>query len=452
MQDYIYLVWYSLICTARCKWAAQLLENYPGGIDGIYAHEFSEDEEYAGIPGRTLLRLNDKSLAAAEGVLMNCMNQDIRVIHCLSDEYPAKLKQIPDYPIVLYVKGNVGNLNNRLCVSVVGTRKMTQEGKMATFKIVRELSAFDPVIISGAALGIDCTANNSALYFGADTIAVLGSGLDILYPQENRALIERIFECGMVISEFPPGTRPEGRNFPVRNRIISGLCDALLVVEAPEGSGALITARCAFEQGKQIYAVPGSIFSLNSTGTNEMIHEGAKICRNGTDIIDDFAEQYHLTYSEYIVNSYNYRKYEGSFKPDLPKNTVRTQKTAAPEQPPQYGGGQIHDDGARSAGQQSPPENRANPAQKVENPAKPTEIQPEPPRNALNSEARETLRAKLGEKELKVFEAIPDGGVADADFLTSTGLSSSDVMSALTLLELCSAVESLPGGAYRKII
>ena len=452
MQDYIYLVWYSLICTARCKWAAQLLENYPGGIDGIYAHEFSEDEEYVGIPGRTLLRLNDKSLAAAEGVLMNCMNQDIRVIHCLSDEYPAKLKQIPDYPIVLYVKGNVGNLNNRLCVSVVGTRKMTQEGKMATFKIVRELSAFDPVIISGAALGRDCTANNSALYFGADTIAVLGSGLDILYPQENRALIERIFECGMVISEFPPGTRPEGRNFPVRNRIISGLCDALLVVEAPEGSGALITARCAFEQGKQIYAVPGSIFSLNSTGTNEMIHEGAKICRNGTDIIDDFAEQYHLTYSEYIVNSYNYRKYEGSFKPDLPKNTVRTQKTAAPEQPPQYGGGQIHDDGARSAGQQSPPENRANPAQKVENPAKPTEIQPEQPRNALNSEARETLRAKLGEKELKVFDAIPDGGVADADFLTSTGLSSSDVMSALTLLELCSAVESLPGGAYRKII
>ena len=452
MQDYIYLVWYSLICTARCKWAAQLLENYPGGIDGIYAHEFSEDEEYAGIPGRTLLRLNDKSLAAAEGVLMNCMNQDIRVIHCLSDEYPAKLKQIPDYPIVLYVKGNVGNLNNRLCVSVVGTRKMTQEGKMATFKIVRELSAFDPVIISGAALGIDCTANNSALYFGADTIAVLGSGLDILYPQENRALIERIFECGMVISEFPPGTRPEGRNFPVRNRIISGLCDALLVVEAPEGSGALITARCAFEQGKQIYAVPGSIFSLNSTGTNEMIHEGAKICRNGTDIIDDFAEQYHLTYSEYIVNSYNYRKYEGSFKPDLPKNTVRTQKTAAPEQPPQYGDGRISQNGAQAAGQQSPPENRAYPAQKVENPAKPAEIQPEPPRNALNSEARETLRAKLGEKELKVFDAIPDGGVADADFLTSTGLSSSDVMSALTLLELCSAVESLPGGAYRKII
>ena len=452
MQDYIYLVWYSLICTASCKWAAQLLENYPGGIDGIYAHEFSEDEEYVGIPGRTLLRLNDKSLAAAEGVLMNCMNQDIRVIHCLSDEYPAKLKQIPDYPIVLYAKGNVGNLNNRLCVSVVGTRKMTHDGKMTTFKIVRELSAYDPVIISGAALGIDCIANNSALYFGADTIAVLGSGLDILYPQENRELIEKIFESGMVISEFPPGTRPEGRNFPIRNRIISGLCDALLVVEAPEGSGALITARYAFEQGKQLYAVPGSIFNLNSTGTNEMIHEGARICRCGTDIIDDFAEQYHLACSEYIVNSYNYRKYEGSFKPDIPKNPVRTQKTAVPEQPQQYGVGRISQDSAQAAGQQSPPENRANPAQKAENPAAATDVQPEPPRKALNSEARETLRAKLGEKELKVFDAIPDGGIADADSLTSTGLSSSDIMSALTLLELCSAVESLPGGAYRKII
>ena len=449
MDELIHLIWYSLICGAGCRWAARLVGSYPGGIDGIWAHEFDEDEEYGGVTGRALLRLNDKNLENAERVMMNCAENGIRVISFLSDEYPQKLRAIEDCPVVLYVLGNIEGLNDRLCVSVVGTRRMSEAGKVATFKLVRELSAYDPVIISGGALGIDCAANNSALYFGADTIAVLGSGVDVPYPPDNRELFRRIAGHGMLISEFPPGTRPDGRNFPIRNRIISGLCDALLVVEAPEGSGALITARLAAGQGRRLFAVPGDIFNVNAVGPNQMIKEGAMLCTSGEDIVYDLADVYTPTVSEAIVSSRNYRAYEGKWKPG--SGGVRKKNPAPPER-------RIQNKENATAGlkpgavkpRDTSPDRPRDPIGRADKSERSDVAQSKNP--VADENARAALREKLGETEMKVFDAIPDGGIANTDMLVSTGLSSSDIMTALTLLELSSAIESLPGGAYRKLI
>ena len=452
MDELIHLIWYSLICGAGCRWAARLVGSYPGGIDGIWAHEFDEDEEYDGVTGKNLLRLNDKNLANAERVMMNCAENGIRVISFLSDEYPQKLRAIEDCPVVLYALGNIEGLNDRLCVSVVGTRRMSEAGKIATFKLVRELSAYDPVIISGGALGVDCAANKSALYFGADTIAVLGSGVDVPYPSDNRELFRQIAEQGMLISEFPPGTRPDGRNFPIRNRIISGLCDALLVVEAPVKSGALITARLAAMQGRRLFAVPGDIFSANAVGTNQMIKEGAKLCTNGEDIVYDLEDVYTPTVSEAIVSSRNYRAYENKWRPEAnavrkkpitpsAKKNADSEKTAAA--PERSVSGAVK---PRTTGFDKP----QNAPVRADRSERSDVAQPEKP--TADENARAALREKLSETEIKVFDAIPDGGIANTDMLVSTGLSSSDIMTALTLLELSSAIESLPGGAYRKLI
>ena len=459
MNDLIRVVWYALACGPSCKWAAHLLKSYPGGVDGIFAHEFDEDESIDGISGKFLQRLNNKDLERAERVMVDCMTQGIRIVSCLSDDYPAKLKNIEDYPIVLYTRGNVERLNNRLCVSVVGTRRMTDYGKTATFKLVRELAPFDPVIISGGAYGIDCAANQSALFFGLDTIAVFGTGVDLYYPHEHRHIFDEIAARGMLVSEFPPGTPVDGRNFPIRNRVISGLCDALLVVEAPPKSGALITARLASEQGRKLYAVPGDIFSENAIGTDQMIKEGASLCTNGRDIIDDFLETYNLAADEGIIKSFNYRRYEGAFEPGSagarsvkPVIRAKEQSPRAEKQPVQTPGRTNRPEAGNAEPEKAPVDKYREPdrvpvaadsadsSESAKNDADPV----------IDNEARRMLREKLGEKEYKVFEAIPDGGMANADELTSTGLSSSEILSALTLLELYSAIESLPGGTYRK--
>lgn len=462
MNDLIRVVWYALACGPSCKWAAHLMKNYPGGVDGIFAHEFDEDESIDGISGKFLQRLNDKALVRAERVMVDCMTQGIRIVSCLSDDYPAKLKNIEDYPIVLYTRGNVERLNDRLCVSIVGTRRMTDYGKTATFKLVRELAPFDPVIISGGAYGIDCAANQSALFFGLDTIAVFGTGVDRYYPSEHRHIFDEIASRGMLVSEFPPGTPVDGRNFPIRNRVISGLCDALIVVEAPPKSGALITARLASEQGRRLYAVPGDIFSENAIGTDQMIKEGASLCTNGRDIIDDFLETYNLTADEGIIKSFNYRRYEGAFEPRN-MGGGRSMKPVISKAKEQSQRGDETRTARRPGRTNRPEDGNAEPEKAPVDKYREPDRAPvfadrtdasEPAKNdadpVIDNEARRMLREKLGEKEYKVFEAIPDGGMANADELTSTGLSSSEILSALTLLELYSAIESLPGGTYRK--
>ena len=200
---------------------------------------------------------------------------EIKSISFTEDEYPKKLKNYDDAPFILFYKGNIMPLNEGYNISIVGSRKYSNYGKDVTKIICRNLCANNINIISGMAKGIDSFAHESCLDNEGYTCAILGSGLDIVYPKENIKIFNKIVQKGCVISEFLPGTPPYAYNFPLRNRIISALSDIIIVVEAGEKSGSLITANLALEQGKDVMAVPGSIFSNESKGTNRLIKDGA---------------------------------------------------------------------------------------------------------------------------------------------------------------------------------
>ncbi|MHC1578711.1 MAG: DNA-processing protein DprA [Dehalococcoidia bacterium] len=200
--------------------------------------------------------------------------------------YPSRLKEIHDYPPVLYVRGSLP-AEGEPCLAVVGSRRPTIYGRQVTEEIVADLARSKITIVSGLARGIDSVAHRAALDAGGKTIAVFGSGLDIVYPGENAKLAQAIMERGALVSEYPLGVKPKAENFPLRNRIMSGLSLGVLVVEAGERSGALITAYQAVEQNREVFAIPGSILSPASQGTNRLIQEGAKLVRNYTDILQE---------------------------------------------------------------------------------------------------------------------------------------------------------------------
>lgn len=210
---------------------------------------------------------------------------DADVITMKDSLYPESLKNISDPPVVLYCRGKLER--EVVCVAVVGSRRATAYGLEMAGRLSQELARHGVTVVSGMARGIDSKAHSGALEGGGRTVAVLGCGVDIAYPSENLGLMKKICQCGAVISEYLPGTPPIPINFPARNRIISGLSQGVVIVEANEKSGSLITADFALEQGRDVFAIPGNINSLNSTGTNKLIKEGAKIVTNAGDILDE---------------------------------------------------------------------------------------------------------------------------------------------------------------------
>jgi DNA processing protein len=202
------------------------------------------------------------------------------------EKYPSRLKEIYDYPPILYIKGKLLP-EDEWCLAVVGTQRATVYGRQVTEEIVTDLAHNKITIVSGLARGIDTVAHQAALEAGGRTIAVSACGLDIIYPAENASLAKRIMEHGALISEYPLGTKPKPEHFPRRNRILSGMTLGVLVTEAGESSGALITADLALEQNRDVLAVPGSVLSPASRGTNHLIQEGAKLVQNCQDILEE---------------------------------------------------------------------------------------------------------------------------------------------------------------------
>jgi DNA processing protein len=205
--------------------------------------------------------------------------------------YPKRLKEIYDPPPVLYVRGELREEDD-LAVAIVGSRKTTPYGKWITERMGQELARHGITIVSGMARGIDSHAHWGALSGGGRTIAVLGSGVDVIYPPENRNLYNRIIDRGAVLSEFPMSSPPEGGHFPKRNRIISGLSIGVVVVQAGMESGSLITANYALEQGREVFAVPGNVGSDSSRGTHQLIKDGAKLVESSEDILEEVLPQW----------------------------------------------------------------------------------------------------------------------------------------------------------------
>jgi DNA processing protein len=246
----------------------------------------SRDElETIGLSARVISQIASFSWREhAEKELARARDAGVRIITADSAAYPVDLRNTPDPPLFLYIRGS---LRPEEGIAIVGTRKPTHYGLTVTHRIAYELAAAGLTIVSGLARGIDTQAHRGALAAQGRTIAVLGCGIDLVYPPENRDLLERISSNGAVMTENPFGTKPEAGYFPARNRIISGLSRGTVIIEATEDSGSLITANYTFEQGRKLFAVPGNIGSPNSRGTNNLIRQGAVLVEGADDILRD---------------------------------------------------------------------------------------------------------------------------------------------------------------------
>lgn len=268
-----------------------LLRHFPTPEDVYYA----DPEEVLlteGITREQAKLLEDKDCSGADRILADCQRLDLDLLTIQDAGYPNRLRNIYDPPCLLYVRGRLPAFDDEASIAVVGTRDCTPYGVSCAEKLSYGLAAGGAVVVSGLARGVDSAALRGALRAGGTVTAVLGNGLDVVYPPENQYLYEDVAAAGALISEYPPGTPPEAKHFPVRNRIMSGLCLGTLVVEAPARSGALITAGTALEQGRDVFAVPGPIDAPASVGCNRLIRDGAGLVSDAWDILGEYEPRF----------------------------------------------------------------------------------------------------------------------------------------------------------------
>ncbi|MAS34491.1 MAG: DNA-protecting protein DprA [Anaerolineaceae bacterium] len=290
MSDHKFWLGFSLVSGIGPRRLTNLL-NYFGDLSAAWRASDAQLHQAGLESGVRANLLHLRATLDLERELERVQSSGAQMVTLGDNDYPAPLKTVPDPPILLYIRG-VLLPSDQNALAVVGTRKPTHYGLEAANKLSGALAKQGTTIISGLAHGIDTAAHQGALAANGRTIAVLGTGIDQVYPADNRKLAQEIVANGALISEFPLGTPPEGRNFPRRNRIISGMALGVLVVEAPENSGALITADMAAEQGRDVFAVPGNIFNVASRGANRLIQEGAKLVTSAADILDELSIAY----------------------------------------------------------------------------------------------------------------------------------------------------------------
>ena len=286
-----YWVWLTTLPGLTDSSKMLLMEHFSSPEDIYYADEEAL-WQVDGLKKEQAALLGSKSLAAADRILSDCARKDIFIITMADALYPDRLRNIYQPPLLLYGKGAMPLFDEEAAVAVVGTRSCTPYGIKCAEKLGYELTQQGGMVVSGMAKGVDGAAMRGALRFGGFTCGVLGGGVDVVYPAENRRLYEDIAATGVLLSEYPPQTLPEAWHFPVRNRIISGLSVAAVVVEAPVKSGALITAENAMEQGRDVFAIPGPVDAPNSAGCHRLIREGAILATCAWDILGEYESRF----------------------------------------------------------------------------------------------------------------------------------------------------------------
>ena len=294
MSQNLYWVWLSRRCAYSTGSFDRLLHAFSSPRE-IYEAGEEELKKVDGVPVGDVSRLLNKDLSDVQRIMDYCATSQVGILAYDDPRYPSRLRLLDDPPPVLYYRGKLPVLENRLAISVVGTRKMSEYGKRMTFEIAHDLARAGAIVVTGMALGNDGVASAAAVAAGKPTIAVLGSGIDIIYPREHQYLMQAITKHGVVMTEFAPGTPPDGRNFPRRNRIISGIAQGVLVTEGDQHSGALITARLAMRQGRDVYALPGKADETNSEATTWLLKNGAKPVSCADDIISAYESLYGNT-------------------------------------------------------------------------------------------------------------------------------------------------------------
>lgn len=443
LDDYIYWLWLSLVGGPANAGYSLLLEHFKD-IKSVYFADLDAYSQVDGLEKRLAASLMNKDLTRASEIFEFCRSHSVRLLHCMEPDYPIKLKWIYAYPVLLYVYGTLPNLNETLTVGVVGTRDQTEYGSIAAYKIGGGLARARSVVISGMARGNDSVAQLAAINNGGKTIAVMGTGIDRIYPSEHRDLAKLISKNGALVTEFAPGTPPKRENFPMRNRIISGLSDAVALIEAPEKSGALITVRFALEQDRSVYAVPGDITSRTSKGPISLLKDGAKPITTAADIVEDFVCQYSYLNSVIKHTDFNVSvpKNISTVFCNLPEKLTKVRKEEK--------GAKLFDNDERRT--RSSGITRL--IEKVTGASK-QHSESEDDKDERNDVIEHTKKPEsielpegLSEIEQELYREIAQKKRANIEELTSMQTSASEVLSALTKLEILGVIESHAGGMY----
>lgn len=393
-----YLLWLSTRRGLSHRHQVELLD-YFGGAERAYLAG-REDYEPLGLTEETKRSLCDKSLDRPQRILENCDRLGLFLLSCQDGAYPERLLQLSDYPLVLYGKGRLFRFDEEVAIAMVGSRECSAYGVRMAGRIALGLAQAGVLVVSGLAQGIDAASLKGALQGGGPVVSVLAGGVDVVYPSCNRWLYEDVAARGAILSENPPGTRPDGWRFPQRNRILSGLCLGTVVVEAGERSGALITAHDALDQGRDVFAVPGPADGPMSTGTNRLIGQGeAKLVETAGDILWEYRER---------------------FAHKLRHPRPMTQEEA---------------DQRLEAVPTPPPEPEPKPAK----PAPAEEELPLVPRSGLE---------QMGEEQREIFFLLSEKPLSADDIVGRTEIPARRVNTALTLLQAGGYLKELPGRRF----
>ena len=406
-------LWLNMALGAGSTVPKKLIRHFGMDIAQLFC---AEEQEYlaAGVPETYLDVLADKDLDAAKRALHFCGANGVGIL-CFSDrEYPDRLRAIANPPPVLYYKGKLKRLDDEVLITMVGTRTCSDRGLSTAYHLAYGVAKAGGVVVNGLAVGIDGACIRGALDADGYAVGILGCGIDKIYPEENADLFDRLYQDGLILTEFPPFSNPSGKHFPIRNRILSGISLATVVLEADLASGALITAKHALEQGRKIFALPGDIADPHFTGPNELIKNGAYVVTNPEDILSEYLFLYPHRINENALRHPEQIVFPSQKFSSMPKRD----KKAAPKQ---YSG------------------RAAKSAQAVLE-----------EKNA-QSKQREDRIAVLNDTERAVYLALPDDVPTAPDELILDGFLPEDVIGAFTLLEIYGLIEAVPGGRYRKI-
>lgn len=380
---------------------------------------FAREQELSSLnflSAEAVTSLEDKNLTQAGKILDDCAELKIHVMTFHDGIYPGRLRNIPDPPVVLYYKGRLPDLDGTPTIGVVGTRKASAYGLTVAKRMGYQIAACGGIVVSGMAQGIDAMAMQGALTAGMSVVGVLGCGADMIYPPQNKALFADTQMYGCILSEFPPGTPPYGSNFPRRNRIISGLSDGVLVVEAPSKSGALITAQRAADQGRDVFAVPANIDVPTGEGSNALIRDGAIAVSSGWDILSEYDARYpgKIRRNKADTPLRAYPDELGDSREAVDRSTLKVAQTT-----------QKMPVGTR----------KSEPVQKkgIDN----GENEPYIDLTKIDS--------SLSDHERIIVAELKDGQKLVDDVIAESGLSAPLVLSALTVLEVKGIVRRLPG-------
>lgn len=389
--------------------AVRVLERF-GTPEQAHAADEEAYAQVGGLSQAAIRSLMDKSLDQADEVLGDCDRLGIRLLTLQDATYPERLKAIHQPPMVLYWKGRQIAFDEEAAIAMVGTRSATPYGVQVASKLSAELTRNGALIVSGMAQGIDAAAVRGALKMGGPVVSVLGGGIDVVYPRYHRDLYEDVAAVGALISEYPPGTETRGVNFPIRNRIISGLSVGVVAVESGRYGGTLLTVGHALDQDREVFAVPGPVGAPESEGTNRLIQEGcAKLILNGDDVLCEFAD-----------------RFPGKLK-------LGWDAFASPEAEEQ-----------RLEGAAVVPERREPPRAK--------EKPPREKRGGMPVLRWEDCKNKLTDDQRSLLLALEGGAMAADDLVERTQIPARRVMSAMTLLQIQGYVAEESGRRFRAAV